>query len=278
MDQLKEYFVMMPENLLVVRHGQSLGNLAKRHSEKGDDTLLATLKGTHTAHWPLTERGVAQAKKTGVFLNHLMNKNQMWFDRMYVSSYARAMQTAGNLELIRSQWIQDSRIRERDWGELDCLTDEERTERYSSSLKMRKIEPFFWSPPNGESFDHLILRIRDFVDSLHRSETTNVIVVCHGEVMKAIRVILCGMTPDQYAEMEFSKDPLKRIHNCQIDHYTRRGPKSLLLSRRLEWLQVYRPAENIEVALPWEVVPSVRFTSSELLQMAAKLSNPLGIR
>lgn len=30
----------MPVNLFIVRHGESLGNLAKRRSEEGDHSLL----------------------------------------------------------------------------------------------------------------------------------------------------------------------------------------------------------------------------------------------
>ena len=264
----------MPMNLFVVRHGESVGNLAKRKSEQGDNSLLEALKGTHTAHWPLTKKGVEQARIAGDFLNHLITDGKFWPDRMYVSSYARAMQTAAYLCLIRSSWIQDSRITERDWGDLDCLTDEERQERFGDAIKMRKVEPFFWAPPNGESFKDLIIRIRDFIDSLHRAEAQNVFVVCHGEVMKAIRIILCQLTPSEYADMEFSKDPIKRIHNCQIDHYTRRDPSTLVDTRRLDWLQVYRPVEDIAIAVSWQKLSRKRFSNEELLSAAGKLAEP----
>lgn len=268
---------MMPVNLFVIRHGQSIGNLAKRKSEDGDTSLIKLLKGTHTAHWPLTKKGVEQAKKAGAFLQTLISQAQMWPDRMYVSSYARAMQTAANLDLIRANWIIDSRITERDWGDLDCLTDEEREEQFSHAILMRTIEPFFFAPPNGESFKDLIIRIRDFIDSLHRADVQNVVVVCHGEVMKALRIILCQMTPSEYAEMEFSKDPLKRIHNCQIDHYCKRDPVSLSLSDRLDYLRVYRPAEGCDFATDWCEIPRRRFSNFELMGMAGKLASPFSL-
>jgi NAD+ kinase len=262
----------MSVNLLIVRHGESIGNLAKRRSEKGDHTLLERLHGTHTSSWPLTKKGIEQAKKTGQFLNKLSNDQNMFFDKMFVSSYARAMQTAANLELIRPEWFVDTRITERDWGDLDRLTEEERLEKFGLALKIRTVEPFFWAPPNGESFKDLIIRIRDFIDSLHRAEVPNVIVVCHGEVMKAFRIVFLQMTPMEYAEMEFSKDPLKRIHNCQIDHYTRRNPVTYQLEGRLQWLQVYRPAEGQGIAIPWQHLPRRRFSNDDLDEMAAKLS------
>lgn len=262
----------MPLNLFIVRHGESIGNLAKRRSEKGDHTLLERLRGTHTASWPLTKKGIEQAKKTGIFLNTLCNDRDIYFDEMYVSSYARAMQTANNLDLIRPEWSVDTRITERDWGELDRLTDEERQEKFGEALKMRTVEPYFWAPPNGESFKKLNIYIRDFIDSLHRVTGQNVIVVCHGEVMKAFRIVFLQMTPMEYEEMEFSKDPLKRIHNCQVDHYTRRDPVTLKTAHRLEHLTVYRPSEKGDTVISKQYLPKKRYSSDELGQMAAKLS------
>jgi broad specificity phosphatase PhoE len=269
---------MMPVHLMVVRHGESVGNLAKRNSEQGDHTLLERLRMTHTAHWPLTKKGIAQAKKTGDFLREFSNTQKIYFDRMYVSTYARAMQTAAYLDIVRSSWSQDLRLVERDWGDLDRMTEDERAERFADSFTIRGIEPFFWAPLNGESFRDLIIRIRDFVDSMHRANAQNMLVVCHGEVMKAFRIILLGLTPSEYAEMEFSKDPLKRIHNCQVDHYTRQDPNFTTpeLSKRLNWLQVYRPTETSIAVIPWKEIPSRRFASFELKQLANQMAAPFG--
>jgi NAD+ kinase len=263
----------MPENLVIVRHGESIGNLAKRRSERGDHTLLERLHGTHTSSWPLTKKGIEQARKTGIFLNKLSNDRNMFFDKMYVSSYARAIQTAANLDLIRAEWSVDTRITERDWGELDRLTEEERQEKFGEALKIRTVAPYFWVPPNGESFKKLNIYVRDIIDSLHRVEVPNVLLSCHGEVMKAFRIVFFQMTPMEYAEMEFSTDPLKRIHNCQVDHYTRRDPVTLKISsHRLEHLTVYRPSEQGDVVVSKHTLPRKRYSSHELQQMANKLS------
>lgn len=267
---------MMPENLIVVRHGESVGNLAKRMSEKNDNSLLARLHGSHTAHWPLTKKGIDQAQKTGRFINScLVDDEKIYFDRMYVSSYARAMQTAAHLDLIRSNWIVDTRITERDWGELDRMTEDERHEKFGEAIAMREVEPFFWTPPNGESMNDVTLRNRDFIDSLHRADKNGVIAVCHGEVAKNLRMIFFGYTPMEYAEMEFSKDSARRIHNCQIDHYTRRNPDTLECSDRLEWFRYYRPSQGGTIedfSSSWQHIPRKRFSSHELLREANKLS------
>ncbi len=262
---------MMPVNLFVVRHGESLGNQAKRKSEQGDQSLLEKLRKTHTAHWPLTDKGVEQAKKAGAFLNEYFNRERITPERMMVSSYARAMETAGHLDVRDAFWSIDTRLTERDWGELDCLSDEERLSRFGDAIHMRKIEPFFWRPPEGESFKDLIIRIRDVVDSIFRADVATCVIVCHGEVMKALRIIFLGMTPGEYAEMEFSRDPLKRIHNCQIDHYSRKDPKTFTVAKRLEWLQVYRPAEGMDIAINWMKIPKRHFSNADLLTKARHL-------
>lgn len=266
---------MMPINFIVVRHGESVGNFARSRSEAGDNSVMESLQNTHIAHWPLTKKGIAQAKKTGQFINqHLINDEKMIFDRMYVSPFARAMETAGYLDLIRAQWIIDSRISERDWGELDrMMSDDERERLFSEILKKRKTEPFFFTPPHGESMNTFTLRTSDFIDRLHEEDKTNIIAVCHGEVAKNFRTILFGHSPMEYAETEFSQESSKRIHNCQIDHYTRRDPKTLLLSDRLEWFRFYRPTEGRdETESDWQHIPSKRRSSYDLLQMAGKLS------
>lgn len=268
---------MLPVNCFIVRHGESLGNLAKRRSEEGDDSLIRRLHGTHTAHWPLTKKGKEQAEKTGAFLNKLMGEQNIHFDRMYVSSYARARMTAAGLNLPRARWLIDTRITERDWGTFDRLTDEERREKFHEVLHMREVEPFFWAPLEGETFNSLILRVRDFIASMARIELQNVIVVCHGEVMKAFRIVFAQMSPEEYAVMEFSKDPLERIRNCQVDQYSRCNPDSFELSHRLEWLQVYRPSEGgEEPAIPWKHLPRRRFSNDELLLSAENLARDFG--
>lgn len=265
---------MLPVNFLVVRHGESVGNLAKRMSEGGDNSLLQRLRKTHTAHWPLTKKGREQAKKTGEFLNTMISEQDLHFDRMYVSSYARAMMTAGGLCLADASWLIDTRITERDWGTFDRYTDEERREQFGEVLDMRDVEPFFWAPPEGETFNNLIIRIRDFIASVARINLENVIVVCHGEVMKAFRIVFMQMTPWDYAKMEFSKESLDRVHNCQIDHYSRRDPSTHQLMDRLEWFQVYRPFEVDDgtPVIPWKKLNRRRFGSDDLLAVAGKLS------
>lgn len=269
----KVLIMSIPTNLFIVRHGESIGNLAKRMSERGDHSLIERLRMTHTAHWPLTKTGIKQAEATGRFLNSLTCDQGLYFDRMYVSPYARALETASRLCLTKANWIVENRITERDWGDFDRYTEEERHKQFEDVLRMREVEPFFWSPPGGQPFNRFYDRIKSFVVSLARIEAPNVVVVCHGEVAKAFRMVFAQMAPWEYADMEFSKNPLDRIHNCQVDHYSRRNPESGHMEDRLEWLRVYRPSTSgEEPVIGWRHLPRKRYDNHELFQAASRLS------
>ena len=59
----------MPEDLYLVRHGESEGNLVNERSWKGDDSLFTQEHlGRHSFEWHLTDRGIEQAKAAGAFL------------------------------------------------------------------------------------------------------------------------------------------------------------------------------------------------------------------
>jgi NAD+ kinase len=270
---------MLPVNLFVIRHGESAGNLAKRRSEAGDHDLIESLRGTHTSMWPLTEKGSDQAKTTGAILKCYLLMNRIHVDRMYVSSYTRAMQTASLLGLDDANWKIEARIAERNWGSLDRMSEEERQIKFKEELEMRRVEPYFWAPPGGENFNVLLTRIRDFIDTLDRSNYENVVIVCHGEVIKCFRIVLHGLTPMEYAKMEFSKDPRDRVHNCQIDHYSRRNPVTHALGKRVSWRTVMRPYESDDAIgkplIPWEPIEKKRVSNGELRTLADQLSGPL---
>ena len=73
------------------------------------------------------------------------------FVRYYSSEYLRAMETAALLNIEDSKWFAEMFLRERDWGLMDLLSQEERKARFKEELESRERDRFFWSPPGGES-------------------------------------------------------------------------------------------------------------------------------
>jgi NAD+ kinase len=151
---------MMPIDLVLVRHGQSEGNAAKRRSEAGDHTAFTQdFLNRHTSSFRLTERGREQARLTGDYLRRTFYDRGVVFDRCVTSEYVRAMETAALLSLPNAEWYRDVYLTERDWGALDSCPENEREEKFGTELQRRQVQPFFWRPPNGESFLQLCMRV-----------------------------------------------------------------------------------------------------------------------
>src|SRR5262245_61500602 len=124
---------MMPRTLTLVRHGESESNAARRFAEKGSPhPNEAALMQTHTSRRRLTPRGVQQATRAGEWLRKHFDSVGCLRDGSapngvvgFASPYIRAMETAGHMRLPIS-WRVDARLAERNWGDMDQLTYEER--------------------------------------------------------------------------------------------------------------------------------------------------------
>jgi len=261
----------MPIDLVLVRHGQSEGNLAKKKMEKGDDShFTKEFQERHSSQFRLTTRGVAQAKAAGEWLKR---NGFARFDRYYASEYVRAFETAGNLDLDLlpdQRWYLDFFLRERDYGQFDVMTFEERSAKYADYVRSQERDGALWSPPSGESVATVALRLGRLLDTLHREcPDKRVIVVCHGETMWAMRVRLERMTLSRFSELDASEDPKDRIQNCQIIHYTRRDPETGVTLRRYDWMRSICPWDETRSSNVWTRIQRPTFTNDDLLALAA---------
>lgn len=253
----------MPIDLVLVRHGESEGNAAKRRSRNGETGLYdEVLGGRHTRSYRLTDKGRAQAEKAGNYIKEHLG----FFDRFIVSEYARAVETAALLDIPDARWYKDFYLTERDWGDLDSCTEEERETKFGEALAMWDVEPFFWRPPNGEHMGALSLRLNRILHTLHREcSDKRVIMVCHGEVMWAFRVMLERMPQERYRELHESQDSADRINNCQIHHYTRRDPLSGRLASHANWMRIIRPTSSPPEVRGWITIERLVYSNEALL-------------
>jgi NAD+ kinase len=266
----------LPIDLVLVRHGQSEGNAAKRLSEAGDHSAYTdAFRDRHSASFRLTERGRKQAVRAGELLKQEFIKEGIGFDRHITSEYVRAMETAGLLDLPGADWLCDFYLTERDWGELDICPENEREEKFGADLRRREVEPFFWRPPNGESFAQLCLRIDRVLDTLHREcADKRVLMVCHGEVMRAFQVRIERMSQLRFKELIFSRDANDSIHNCQIVHYTRRNPVKGRLAPYAGWVRWLRPTATPPTSSGWKEITRPRYDNASLLAVVER-SQPM---
>ncbi|MDD5165431.1 MAG: phosphoglycerate mutase family protein [Candidatus Pacebacteria bacterium] len=261
----------MPNNLILVRHGESEGNIAVARSKRGDHSAYESeFKKRHSSLWRLSKEGQRQAMQTGEWIKQNLG---LTFDRFYASEYLRAMETAALLDIPEAKWFTEFYLRERSWGSLDRASVLERTERFQESLEEREIDPFYWTPPNGESLAELCIRIDRVINTLHREcNGKNVIIVCHGEVMWAFRVRLERMPQETFRLLDGSKNPAHRIHNCQVIHYTRINPKAsgVSPSRHLDWVRSVCPWDNALTDAPWQHIHRPSYTNQNLLDRVEK--------
>lgn len=212
-------------DLVLIRHGESEGNVARQRSLAGDHSLFAgEFKHRHSSNWRLTDRGRRQAAAAGDWLKR---NNLAHFDRYLVSEYLRAMETAGRMGLPGARWYAEMLIRERDWGAMDLMSEQERFIKMQDELKRRELNRFYYAPPGGESLAAVAQRADRLLGILnHECHGKRAIVVAHGEVIWAMRTRLERMSQDTFIELQESGRMVDQIHNGHILHFTRKDPQT----------------------------------------------------
>jgi len=261
----------MPNDLILVRHGHSEGNLVLGRSKKGDDSLMTTSFREIPGHqWRLTPEGRKQAATAGEWL--LANTDTP-YTRYYSSPFVRTLETAALLDLHDAEWRLDQRLRERDWGEINSMPRDEHNANYPQNALIKRIDALYWRPPAGESIADVRLRVRNFFDTLHREcEGQTVLVVTHGEFMSAARAALEYLSDQEWVERD--DDPSWKIENTHIYHYSRRDPVSGEIAKYMSWVRRICPWV-IQSDSGWLPVSRRRFSNEELLKQVTRIKSVL---
>ena len=193
---------MTPTTLLLVRHGESLGNLAAARAEAERSEVVEV--ATRDADTPLSDRGRDQARALGTFLASLDPDERP--EVVWCSPYVRARETArialeeAGLDLpVRL----DERLRDRELGILDRLTWRGVQARHPSEAERRRhLGKMYHRPPGGESWADVALRARAALgDLLPRDAGRRVLVVVHDAVVMLLRYVLEELTEAELMEI-----------------------------------------------------------------------------
>ncbi len=253
----------MPKDLVLVRHGESMGNVATAMSKKGDGSLVRLMRHLHNWQYRLSPRGREQAAVAGAWLR---GEFPAGFDAYYASPFVRPRETAGLLALPNANWRLELRLVEREWGQMSSMTPSERENRFASEMERRMRDGMLWAPPGGESILQTAQRVQRFVDTMAREFTgRSVVVVCHGDIMWAFRVVLERLTLERFTELDDSANLLNRINNCQILHYTRTDPESGQMADHLNWMRSVCPTDLTLSSNVWTPVVRPTFSNEQLL-------------
>jgi broad specificity phosphatase PhoE len=176
--------------LLLVRHAESLGNVARETSEASDsETIAVDVRDADVALSPL---GRGQAAAFGRWLAELPPARQP--SRVWSSSYLRARQTA-EIALAEAGLVSplrvDERLRDRELGVLDRLTARGVQNRYPDEAERRRyLGKFYYRPPGGESWADAVLRLRSFLGDINDDLRGGVVlIVAHDAVVLLLRYI-----------------------------------------------------------------------------------------
>lgn len=185
---------MKPNKIILVRHGESQGNIDKNIYSKVPDYAIE-----------LSEKGINQAIEAGKNIKNIVGNDKVAF---YVSPMWRTRMTfegiAQSFEKQNIDYKEDPRLREQEWGNFQNL--EESTQVYE---ERDAFGIFYYRFKNGESGADVYDRLSDFMATLHRDFQKNdfpenVVLVMHG---LSIRLFIMRWFHLTIEEFETLKNP-----------------------------------------------------------------------
>jgi 2,3-bisphosphoglycerate-dependent phosphoglycerate mutase len=184
----------MSDRLLVlVRHGQSDWNLKNLFTGWRDVGL--------------TEKGIAEAGAAGKRLK----AQGLHFDVAFTSALVRAQRT---LDLVLEEMgetditvFKDQALNERDYGDLSGLNKDDARKKWGEEQVHVWRRSYDVAPPGGESLKDTAARvlpyyIQDILPRVLRGD--NVIVVAHGNSLRALVMVLERLSPEKIVGREIA--------------------------------------------------------------------------
>jgi broad specificity phosphatase PhoE len=229
-----------PATLVLVRHGESVGNLAARRArEAGEQRLRLDYRDPDT---PLSDDGRRQAEAVGAW----------WADQpadrrpevVVCSPYRRAADTAataversGLALAIRP----DERLRERDLGAFDGLTSLGIKEAYAAEAERRaRTGKLYYRPPGGESWCDVALRVRSLLLSWREQYAgRRMAVFSHQAVIMCARFVIEGLTEQELLDADRGTP----LANCSMTTYVAHADVGLRLDAYNDTAAVDRSRE-----------------------------------
>ncbi|HZH51677.1 MAG TPA: 2,3-bisphosphoglycerate-dependent phosphoglycerate mutase [Microvirga sp.] len=183
----------MDRLLVLVRHGQSEWNLKNLFTGWKDPGL--------------TELGIEEARTAGKRLKEM----ELEFDIAFTSVLSRAQRTCklilDEVEQPDLKVIADQALNERDYGDLSGLNKDDARARWGEDQVHLWRRSYDVQPPGGESLKDTVARVlpyymREILPRVMRGE--RVLVAAHGNSLRALVMVLDGLTPETIPSMELA--------------------------------------------------------------------------
>ena len=180
---------MPAPTIYYIRHGETAWNAEGR------------LQGAQDV--PLNDLGRRQAAQAGSILAELFARDGR--DKASLAFVASPLGRARStmdfvravLKLPPGGYALDDRLREIGYGRWEGSTLAEMQAQDPELFARRQIEKWTMSPPGGETYASVQLRMRDWYDSL----LTDTVAVAHGGTARALMVALGIETPTSAADL-----------------------------------------------------------------------------
>lgn len=179
-------------SVIVIRHGESEWNKLNKFTGLADPSL--------------SPQGILEAERAGQLLSGIK------IDKIYTSDLSRAKNTAdlimnfNNLKRFFNIY-HSPELNERDYGELTGLNKTELQDKYGIEQIKKWRRSWNERPPKGESLCDVFMRVSNFFDTdikptILDKRTENVLVVAHGNSLRALFVHLNLKTSETIEEFE----------------------------------------------------------------------------
>ena len=183
-----------------VRHGETDWNKQRRIQGQTDIDLNAT---GHSQAKAIAQSLRGQIADAGKF-------------RFYVSPLSRTRQTMAPIRdafgLSDGDVTLDDRLREMSFGVNEgCTWPELNAARIGPELNPDKH--FYWRPQNGESYEDLTARIKDWLSGLDGPS----VVVSHGGVSRALRGLVFGLPEREIVSLPVPQNKYYRIIEGRLE-------------------------------------------------------------
>lgn len=245
-----------PDQLWIVRHGQSAGNVARDAAEAAGLPLIDI--ATRDVDTPLSALGAEQARALGHWFGTAPPEQRP--SVVLTSPYLRARTTADIVVDIAGlarddlTYVIDERLREKEFGILDRLTRHGITQKYPELHEQRThVGKFYFRPPGGESWCDVILRLRNMLETITREyRNERVLIIGHQVIVNCFRYLLERMDEQTILDIDRAGD----VPNCAVTSYAfdpTLGKKGKLVLRQVNFV-----APLLQAGAPVTAEPDVQ--------------------
>tara|TARA_R110002126_G_scaffold200999_3_gene348528 strand:- start:686 stop:1282 length:597 start_codon:yes stop_codon:yes gene_type:complete len=188
--------------IYIIRHGQTVWNLAKRKQGQKDS--------------PLTLKGIKQARQTAELIKEeFLNKDLREY-AIVISPQWRCQQYASiiceSLGIDFMNCTTEECLKEHSFGLWEGKTEEEIEDAFPGFLERRYKQENYWNyiVPMGESYELLSNRIGRVLD---KYKGQKVIFICHEMVSKVMRGNLLGIKSCEVLPLKHKQNTVYCINN-----------------------------------------------------------------